>query len=128
MIEVFQVRFSGQKTICPFSMLYLVGGLVKMHAKGLVKKNKSKMGILSKLLVIIGALNWGLVGLLNFDLVAVLFGKKSILSKLVYILVGLSGVYLIMIYKEKYSYLKKHWHTKGEKKYSGKQYSWSGIQ
>lgn len=89
--------------------------------------HKSKLKILSKLLVIIGALNWGLVGLLNFDLVATFFGKKSVVSKLVYILVGLSGVYLIMIYKEKYSYLKKHWHTKGEKKYSGKQYSWSGT-
>ncbi|AKB79573.1 DUF378 domain-containing protein [Methanosarcina horonobensis HB-1 = JCM 15518] len=97
-----------------------------MHAKGLVRKEKSKLKGLSKLLVLIGALNWGLVGLLNFDLVATLFGKKSIISKLVYIFVGLSGVYLITIYKEKYSYLKKHWRP-GEKKYSGKQYSWSGI-
>ncbi|AAM06912.1 TPA: DUF378 domain-containing protein [Methanosarcina acetivorans] len=99
-----------------------------MYSKGLVKKDKSELKILSKLLVIIGALNWGLVGILNFDLVAALFGKKSILSRLVYALVGLSGVYLILIYKEKYADLKKRWHTKGEKKYSGKQYSWSGIQ
>ncbi len=97
-----------------------------MHAGSLVEKKRSELKILSKLLVIIGALNWGLVGILNLDLVAILFGKKSILSKLVYILVGLSGIYLIMIYKEKYSYLKKHWRP-GEKKYSGKQYSWSGI-
>lgn len=98
-----------------------------MHFEGMVKKHKSEVKVLSKILVIIGALNWGLVGILNFDLVATLFGKKSILSKLVYILVGLSGVYLIMVHNEKHSYLKKHWHTKGEKKYSGKQYSWSGI-
>lgn len=98
-----------------------------MHAGSMVKTNKSELHILSKLLVIIGALNWGLVGLLDFDLVATLFGKKSIISKLVYILVGLSGVYMIMHHKDKYSELKKHWHKKGEKRYSGKQYSWSGI-
>lgn len=100
-------------------MLYPVGGLVKMH--------KSKMKVLSKLLVLIGALNWGLVGFLNFDLVAALFGKKSTLSKLIYSLVGLSGIYLAITYKEKYADLKKLGHLKGEKKYSGKQYSWSGI-
>ena len=81
----------------------------------------------SKLLTIIGAINWGLVGLLNFDLVAAIFGKKSFISRLVYILVGLAGVYLIMKYKAKLS-MKKHGETKGEHKYSGKQYSWSGIQ
>ena len=51
--------------------------------------------VLSKLLTIIGALNWGLVGLLDFDLVAAIFGKKSIASRLIYTLVGLAGVYLI---------------------------------
>jgi uncharacterized protein len=46
------------------------------------------------LLVIIGGLNWGLVGLLEFDLVAAIFGSLSLLSRIVYILVGLSAVYL----------------------------------
>ncbi len=81
----------------------------------------------SKLLTIIGAINWGLVGLLNFDLVAAIFGKKSFTSRLIYILVGLAGVYLIMKCKAKLS-MKKHGETEGEHKYSGKQYSWSGIQ
>ena len=45
------------------------------------------------LLVIIGAVNWGLVGLFQFDLVAALFGGPSAaLSRVVYTLVGLSGV------------------------------------
>ena len=44
------------------------------------------------LLVIIGALNWGLVGLFNLDLVALLFGAGSLLSRIVYILVGLSAI------------------------------------
>jgi hypothetical protein len=46
-------------------------------------------------LVVIGALNWGLVGLFNFDLVAAIFGPLTWLSRLVYILVALAGVYLL---------------------------------
>ena len=42
----------------------------------------------------IGALNWGLVGLFNFNLVSAVFGK-SLLSRIVYTLVGFSGVYLL---------------------------------
>ena len=45
-------------------------------------------------LVIVGALNWGLVGLLNFNLVHVLLGASAMLENLVYVLVGLSGLYL----------------------------------
>ena len=47
-------------------------------------------------LVTVGALNWGLVGLLNLDLVATLFGRRSLLSKLVYTAVGASAVYLVV--------------------------------
>ena len=43
-------------------------------------------------LIVIGALNWGLVGLFNFDLVAFLFGNMSLWSRLVYSLVGLSAL------------------------------------
>ncbi len=46
-------------------------------------------------LTIVGALNWGLVGLFRFDLVATLFGDMSLLSRLVYILVGVAGIWLI---------------------------------
>lgn len=46
------------------------------------------------LLVIVGGLNWGLVGALNFDLVAALLGHMSMLSRLVYVLVGLSAIYV----------------------------------
>ena len=45
----------------------------------------------SFLLVVIGAINWGFVGLFGFDLVAFLFGEMTFLSRLVYGLVGLSG-------------------------------------
>lgn len=47
-------------------------------------------------LVVIGALNWGLVGLFNYDLVAALFGPLSAISRAVYILVALSGLYLVV--------------------------------
>ncbi|MFA5722484.1 MAG: DUF378 domain-containing protein [Candidatus Paceibacterota bacterium] len=53
------------------------------------------------ILVIIGGLNWGLIGLLGFDLVAAIFGAMSLLSKIVYILVGLSAVYVAMDFLKK---------------------------
>ena len=49
-------------------------------------------------LTIVGALNWGLIGLFNFILVSWLFGDFSLLSRIVYILVGISGLYLITQY------------------------------
>jgi uncharacterized protein len=45
------------------------------------------------LLIVIGGLNWGLVGLFGFDLVGAIFGEMSMLSRIVYVLVGLSAVY-----------------------------------
>ena len=48
-------------------------------------------------LVIVGAVNWGLVGMFQFDLVAALFGGQSAaLSRIVYVLVGLAGLYQIV--------------------------------
>lgn len=44
---------------------------------------------------IIGAVNWGLIGFFNFNLVAFLFGSMSWLSRIIYALVGLCGLYLI---------------------------------
>lgn len=43
-------------------------------------------------LVLIGALNWGLIGIFNFDLVAFLFGEMTALTRIVYTLVGLSAI------------------------------------
>lgn len=50
---------------------------------------------LAMTLLIIGGVNWGLIGLFNFDLVATLFGEMTTLSRLVYTLVGLSALYSI---------------------------------
>ena len=51
-------------------------------------------------LVIIGALNWLLIGIFSFDLVATLFGEMSMLSRIVYSLVGISGLISIGLYSK----------------------------
>lgn len=49
-------------------------------------------------IVIIGAVNWGLIGFFSFDLVAFIFGNMSWISRIVYGLVGICGLYLISLY------------------------------
>jgi hypothetical protein len=48
-------------------------------------------------LVVIGALNWGLVGLFKFDLVAAVFGGLSALSRIIYVVVAIAGLYLLSV-------------------------------
>ena len=55
--------------------------------------------VIAAILVVVGALNWGLVGLFGFDLVATLFGQATPLSRIVYILVGLSGAFQAVQWK-----------------------------
>jgi len=55
------------------------------------------LNYIADILVIVGGLNWGLVGLFDFDLVAVLFGDMSAISRVVYVLVGVSAVYAIFL-------------------------------
>ena len=45
------------------------------------------------ILVIIGAINWGLIGFFSFDLVRVIFGDMSLVSRIIYAAVGISGLY-----------------------------------
>ena len=59
-------------------------------------------------LVIIGAINWGLIGFLQFDLVRVLFGDMSWLSRIIYAIIGLCGLYLISLYGRVYSLGENH--------------------
>lgn len=58
-------------------------------------KNMNFLGWLTFILVMVGGLNWGLIGFFNFDLVGYVFGEMSILSRIIYSLVGLSAVYLL---------------------------------
>lgn len=59
------------------------------------------MNIIQKtalVLTVIGALNWGLIGLFNFDLVASIFGTMTIVSRTIYTLVGIAGLINVMLF------------------------------
>jgi uncharacterized protein len=70
-----------------------------------------KLDVLAAVLVVIGALNWGMVAIAHFDLVAILFGMKfgevSTLSAIVYGLVGLAGLYQGVSFKA----IQQRWHA-----------------
>jgi uncharacterized membrane protein YuzA (DUF378 family) len=69
------------------------------------------LDILAAILLVVGGLNWGLVGLLNFDLVAALLGAGSLLAKAVYTLVGLAAVYQALSLRA----IQKRWHVQPAK-------------
>ena len=54
------------------------------------------LNVITLVLLIVGGLNWGLVGLLDFDLVAAIFGDMSLLARIVYVLVGVAALYQII--------------------------------
>jgi len=62
-------------------------------------KNLNALDWIALILVIVGGLNWALVGLFGFDLVAAIFGEMSLLTKIVYTLVGLAAVYVLVMAK-----------------------------
>jgi len=72
-----------------------VKGKIRERVINMAKGNwdKNSMGMWAVWLVIIGALNWGLVGLLNVNLVNWLLGSWPTVERIVYILVGLAGVW-----------------------------------
>ena len=61
------------------------------------------MDTLSLILIVIGALNWGLVGIFQFDLVAAIFGCMSgVVSRIIYTLVGLAGIWgITMLFRKR---------------------------
>lgn len=70
-----------------------------IFSKGVNKVNMKALDYTALTLVIIGAVNWGLIGFFQFDLVAALFGgMDSLISRIVYALVGLSGIYTLTLY------------------------------
>ena len=50
------------------------------------------------IIAVIGAVNWGFIGLFRLDLVAMLFGQLSWISRIVYILVGICGIYMLTFF------------------------------
>ena len=55
--------------------------------------------VITIILLVIGGLNWGLVGVFRFDLVAWIFGDMAIISRIVYIVVGVCALYQIVFWK-----------------------------
>lgn len=53
--------------------------------------------VIALILVIVGAINWGLIGLFNFNLVSAIFGDRSTAAKVIYVLVGLAGLFSIYL-------------------------------
>jgi hypothetical protein len=62
-------------------------------------KNAGWLHVVAFTLLVVGGLNWGLIGLLNFNLVSALFGMGA-MAQLVYVLVGVSAVYLVLTHKD----------------------------
>lgn len=60
-------------------------------------KKLSTLDWIAIVLLVVGGLNWGLVGLFGFDLVAALFGDMSALSRIVYVVVGVSAIYVAAV-------------------------------
>jgi uncharacterized membrane protein YuzA (DUF378 family) len=61
-----------------------------------MEKTMKPLNLITLILLIVGGLNWGLVGLFNVDLVATLFGAGSTLARIVYLLVGLSALWQLI--------------------------------
>lgn len=59
-------------------------------------KGKCTPHMIALILVVIGALNWGLVGIANFNLVSTIFGSWPIVMRVIYVLVGVAGVLMVM--------------------------------
>ncbi|MDJ1422928.1 MAG: DUF378 domain-containing protein [Candidatus Methanoperedens sp.] len=72
-----------------------IRGETRVERRGYVAVHENIVDQIAIALVIIGGLNWGLIGLFNFDLVAAIFGSVPALQRLIYVLVGLSALYLI---------------------------------
>jgi uncharacterized membrane protein YuzA (DUF378 family) len=76
----------------------------------LEEKTMKKLDVVAAILVVVGALNWGLVAVARFDLVATIFGMKfgevSVISAIVYALVGFAGIYQAVSFKA----IQRRWH------------------
>ena len=69
-----------------------------------------QLDIIVGALLIVGGLNWGLVGILDFNLVETVFGEMTALSRLVYTLVGLAAIYDIVTIKSIWKRWNLHYH------------------
>ena len=66
-----------------------------------------KVDVIAAVLLIVGGLNWGLVGAAKFDLVAAIFGQGSAFASVVYVLVGIAALYQIVSLRS----IQRRWHV-----------------
>jgi hypothetical protein len=64
--------------------------------KGGERMHKNAVDWIALILLIIGGLNWGLVGIWNFNLVTWIFGAASLVAKIIYVLVGFSALWMVI--------------------------------
>jgi uncharacterized membrane protein YuzA (DUF378 family) len=67
----------------------------RTHGKSVSSTRMSTLDWVAMTLLVVGGINWGLIGLFSFDLVAAIFGAMSPLTRIIYTLVGLSAIYSI---------------------------------
>ena len=67
------------------------------------------LDLVVSLLLIIGALNWGIIGFFNFNVIAAIFGEASAVSRVIYALVGLSAVYDIFSFTFGFKAIQNRW-------------------
>lgn len=77
--------------------LSIFDGMYSVMERGMNMNNKG-LDYLALTVAIIGAINWGLIGFFSFDLVAFIFGNMSWLSRIIYAVVGIAGLYIITFY------------------------------
>ncbi|MDP1608952.1 MAG: DUF378 domain-containing protein [Chlamydiales bacterium] len=58
------------------------------------------LNMIAKVLLIIGGINWGLVGLFQFNLVGAIFGEMHAITRIIYILVGLAAIYKVVCWSK----------------------------
>ncbi|MDD3222237.1 MAG: DUF378 domain-containing protein [Clostridia bacterium] len=56
------------------------------------------LDIVSLILIIIGAINWGLIGFFNLDLVSTIFGTMSMITRIIFAVVGIAGIYSLVLF------------------------------
>lgn len=84
-------------------MMYVFQDTVYIKDESFYRERMEHMDRLALILVIIGAINWGLIGLFQFDLVASIFGGQAAwLSRIIYSLVGIAGLWAIsLLFRER---------------------------
>jgi uncharacterized membrane protein YuzA (DUF378 family) len=86
----------------PDAFAHLLQEEIQKEHDNRTDRRRPFLNALALVLVIIGGLNWGFVGLLEVDLVVALFGPGTVLTKLVYVLVGLAALYCLTLFPRVY--------------------------